>query len=193
MCGTEKIVSANSMVEGNTKSCGCLNAEHAQSIGYKVGHFKEFTHGNTRGGKATPEYAAWMNMKNRCCNKNYNGYQNYGGRGIKVCDRWLDSFENFIEDIGERSRGMSLDRINVNGNYEPSNCRWATAKEQANNTRFNKKITVFGKTKTIAEWSDISGIKYSTLKDRLKSGWSDIDVVTIPPKQFLTHSINANT
>lgn len=96
----------------------------------------------THGMSNTPEYKAWFEMKRRCYNKNRKGYKNYGGRGIKVCDRWLESFENFYEDMGDRpSPNHSLDRIDVNGNYEPSNCKWSDRTEQNYNQRFRGGVT----------------------------------------------------
>jgi len=102
-----------------------------------MGSVKKIGNRTTHGLRQHPLYKTWCNMKQRCNNPNQPKYKNWGGRGIKVCDRWLNSFENFIQDMGERPQGTSIDRINVNGNYEPNNCRWATIKEQNNNKRKN--------------------------------------------------------
>jgi len=99
----------------------------------------------------------WRSMRNRCLNPKSRGYENYGGRGIKVCDRWLGSFDNFKNDMGERLSGMTLERINNDGDYEPSNCRWATRKEQQNNKRNNILMTLNGVTKNVMEWSEELG------------------------------------
>jgi hypothetical protein len=119
-----------------------------------------------------PLYQVWAALKYRCLNPNSSKWKNYGGRGITVCKRWIDSFENFLEDMGERPEGSSLERINVDGNYEPGNCRWATQKEQQNNKRNNKKLTYKGKTQTIAEWSRELQISKVTLRERILRGWS---------------------
>lgn len=108
-------------------------------------------------------------MKSRCLNKNKKSYSDYGGRGIKVCDRWM-KFENFLEDMGERPAGMSLDRIDNNGNYCKENCRWATNHQQANNKRSNRLVTFHGVTKSASEWADDLGINRATLYDRLYRG-----------------------
>lgn len=111
-------------------------------------------------------------MIGRCCVSSHGAtYANYGGRGIKVCDRWLNSFEAFVQDMGERPTPKhSIDRINNDGHYEPGNCRWATSKQQANNKRNNRLLTVNGVTKSLQEWSRESGLKLSTLWNRIASG-----------------------
>lgn len=117
-------------------------------------------------------YKSWDCMKTRCCNKNSSNYKNYGGRGIRICDRWKDSFKNFLEDMGERPMNMSLDRINNNGDYEPNNCKWSSIKEQNNNMRCNRLITFKGRTKNLTQWAEDTGMDGSTLWHRLKNGWS---------------------
>lgn len=122
-CGNEKIVMLTNLNNGSTTSCGC----NRKGVNKK--------HGDT----GSPEHRTWKNMKRRCDNPKGNRWMQYGGRGIKVCERWLNSYENFLEDMGRKPSPIhSIDRINVNGNYEPSNCRWATPKEQSNNTTRNK-------------------------------------------------------
>ena len=129
-CGNEIIVRFDCLKSGNTKSCGCLKRE-VSSITVIGNSFK---HGHALAGKFTKEYRAWTNMKTRCYNSNVNNYHRYGGRGIKVCDRWLNDFEAFLNDVGfAPSPEYSIDRINNDGNYEPGNVKWSTASEQVNN------------------------------------------------------------
>ncbi len=138
------------------------------------------THGMSR----TSEHRAWLRIKSRCYNPNFAGYKNYGGRGITMCDRWLNSFENFYEDMGDKpSEDLSLDRIDNDGNYEPENCRWATSKQQNRNQSQSVFLTINGETKHVAEWCEISGIKHSVCKNRLWKGWSPEDAVFKKPRK----------
>lgn len=121
-------------------------------------------------------------MKNRCLNKNYPKYNHYGGKGVVVCERWLNSFEDFLNDMGERPVGMTLDRINNDGNYEPDNCRWATNIQQLNNTSKNKYIMYKDQTLTLSEWSRVLGLNYELIKSRLLNGWSIEKTFTTPKR-----------
>ena len=132
----------------------------------------------------TPEHEVYFGMMKRCYNKNYRKYKNYGGRGIVVCERWLESFDNFYEDMGDRpGKNYLLDRIDVNGNYEPGNCRWVTSKKSSRNKRTTILITYSNETKCLAEWSEVLNIKYGTLYTRIKeNGWSVEKAFTTPVK-----------
>lgn len=149
-CGNTTIIAKSSLRRGSSTSCGCFRKEHT-------------TQRNLRHGMSgTPTHYTWKNMMQRCYNRNNTGYPDYGGRGVKVCDRW-HTFENFYVDMGDKPEGMSLDRINVDGDYEPDNCRWADKYIQARNKR--NSITVEGiELKYLAEEL---GIPYSTLFGRL--------------------------
>lgn len=120
-------------------------------------------------------------MKNRCTNPEVQSYPDYGGRGIKICDRWLNSFENFYEDMGERpSNQHSIDRIDNNGDYEPSNCRWATRTEQNNNKRNIVRLTFNGKEQTLLEWSKELNISLTVLRDRVCRKWTVKQILSTP-------------
>jgi hypothetical protein len=132
-CGRVRAVLRNNLRTGNTKSCGCLNRDQATQAATQ--RFRKHGH-SYRDRKPTPEYKSWQSAKERCFLKTHPKYCNWGGRGITMCDRWKDSFEAFLADMGRRPMGTSLDRFpNNDGNYEPGNCRWATPKEQASNKR----------------------------------------------------------
>lgn len=138
-----------------------------------------FKHGHNRKEGATKTYLAWQMMKYRCLNPNCHAYALYGGRGITVCEQWMQ-FDGFLRDMGESPDGYSLDRIDVNGNYEPGNVRWATVIQQARNRRNNNLLQFNGETLTIAEWSEITGLGWETIKSRIKRGWSVGDALTLP-------------
>jgi hypothetical protein len=125
----------------------------------------------------TTTYKSWDSMKQRCCNKNNPRYSDYGGRGIKICDRWKDSYENFYKDMGARPAGTSLDRKDVKGDYTPGNCKWSGAKEQNSHTRSNNLVTYSGKTKTVTQWAKEKDINPGTLFSRLDNGWSKKDAL----------------
>ena len=141
------------------------------------------THGMTK----TPEYQAWLDMKARCCNPNYQHYSHYGGRGIGVCDRWKNSFQNFFLDMGSRPTAKhSLDRIDNDGDYCPENCRWATKAEQQNNKSTNRLITIGCVTLTIAQWTKEMGFDKTVIYNRLNSGWSEFAAVMTPVRSYKT-------
>jgi hypothetical protein len=169
-CGNRTICKGNDLRIGHTQSCGCLKKEKASEIGKILGK-SVVTHGMTN----SRLYSAWHSMKVRCTNPNTQNYKNYGGRGIAVCDEWLDSFESFRDWAmanGYRD-DLTIDRINNDGPYSPENCRWVTKKEQGSNRRSNHFITHNGETHTLKQWAEKKGISRETLNSRLFSlGWS---------------------
>ena len=162
-CGTKLNVSGLALRSGNTKSCGCLQKEIVRNIGIKNRKYFEDN---------KSEYNSWSGMKTRCLNKNNHAYKDYGGRGVMVCNEWLE-FENFYKDMGKRPKGLTLDRIDNDGNYCKENCRWATQKEQTRNTRRNRYIKFEDRNFSISQWAETLRIKPSTLWMRLyKYDWS---------------------
>ena len=119
----------------------------------------------------SPTWRVWIKMRERCNDSNHLWYKNYGGRGIKVCDRWQNSFENFFADMGERPEGMTIERKDGNKDYSPGNCIWATRKEQARNTRKNVVLVFNNESHCLAEWSEITSIPVGTLQFRISHGW----------------------
>jgi len=168
-CGNEKVVLGENLRMGYTKSCGCSHKEKSSKA--------NSTHKKT----GTVEYTAWINMLSRCYNRNKKDFKNYGGRGIEVCDRWKQ-FENFYADMGDRPENTSLDRIAVNGNYEPSNCRWATNLQQARNTRSNRLIEFDGRLAPLSEHCANAGLDYRSVHQRLKRGWNVTKALSTPLK-----------
>ena len=168
-CGT--VFSMQCRSEKGTKSCGCYAKEVARKL--LTGNKNRTTHDLS----SSSTHKSWSGMKARCQNQNHIEYPRYGGRGITMCESW-HSFENFLKDMGLRPEGCSIDRIDNEGNYEPSNCRWATDKEQARNRRNSRLLTVDGVTKTVAEWSEHeSATKATNIYRRLDLGWSDAEAV----------------
>lgn len=170
-CGKYTVVRGDHLKSGETTSCGCFNVDTLTA--------RLRTHGDTGSGL----YAVYRTMIARCENANNGQFLNYGGRGISVCPEWRRSYEAFREwaiKAGYKP-GLSIDRIDFDGDYHPDNCRWATPKMQGNNKRNNHRVTCKGVTKTIAEWADETGIPQSTIFQRIwKLGWSDEDAVTTP-------------
>jgi len=162
-CGTERTVKGSDLAGGLSKSCGCIQKEVTS---------ENIKHGHNRKEKRSRTYQTWRDMLGRCRNKNHRGYKRYGGRGILVCDSWIGSFEAFLSDMGERPEGKTIDRIETDGNYEPSNCKWSTPKEQANNMSRNRYLEFNGERLTVSQWADKQGISYNTLIARIRRGWA---------------------
>jgi hypothetical protein len=150
-------------------------------------------HGQAKDGAVTPEYKSWQSMRLRCKSESSSNYESYGGRGIRICERWLESFENFYEDMGPRpSIAHSLDRIDVNGDYTPENCRWATRTEQNRNTRANVLVEYMGRSMCIAELANATGVPYNTMYSRIKNGWSVERAVDPAGVQSAAHVVDRN-
>lgn len=162
-CGTARRVNANGLTSGRSTSCGCYAKELLAS---------QATHGHQKGGKHSPTFTVWRSMVRRCVSPKHPSYKNYGGRGIAVCERWK-GFEAFLEDMGERPKGKTLDRIDNDGNYCKENCRWVSMKENSNNRRNNRLLTLHGKTHTVSEWAALTGLNESTIRVRLFRGATD--------------------
>lgn len=161
-CGVECWRPGTLLRRGKIRSCGC-RIWHGEPV-----HESE-------------EYAAWANMIQRCTNEKATGWQNYGGRGIRVCDEWSTSFSRFIADVGMKpSSEHSLDRIDVNGNYEPTNVRWATGAMQALNKRTNHRICIQGESLTVEEWAQRLGVNSQVIHGRLRRGWAPERAVAEP-------------
>lgn len=165
-CGKEKVISRSHLVTGASRSCGCKIAEASKS---------RATHGSSK----SRLYTIWQGMKRRCNNKNEKSYQHYGGRGITVCNEWLHDFIAFKtwSEASGYSDELSIDRIDVNGNYSPENCRWIPFNEQARNRRNTKIITINGVAKTITEWCNESPVTTTTVYQRIRDGWSKEEAI----------------
>ena len=181
-CGNETIVKSDDLKRGKTKSCGCLRVEVSRNR-MKVSSVK---HNKTK----HPLYSVWTNMKSRCYTPTDNEYKNYGVRGIKVCDEWREDFMAFYNwaFANGYKKGLSIDRINNDGDYEPNNCRWATVRQQINNRRCTILLTYKDRTLPLAEWATVTGINYCTLYKRYQYEWSTERILTTPKGRY-THGI----
>jgi hypothetical protein len=178
-CGNTKVVTNSQLRNGKTKSCGCMKTESAmRAAKASIKH----------GMRGCPEYRLWQSMLNRCRNTNITRYvEHYSGRGIKVCEQWQRSFEVFFADMGPRpTTKHSLDRIDVNSDYTPENCRWATATEQQRNKRNTIMVTWNGETKCIRDWEDSLGDAKEILYNRLRNGWPVEKAFTTPSRKKVT-------
>ncbi len=165
-CGNQTTVTGPNLRNENTKSCGCLRSEETN---------KRLTKHNR---SHSVEYSTWSQMKRRCFSTDDIGYHRYGGRGITVCERWM-SFENFYADMGSKPFGMTLERIDVNKDYEPSNCTWATREDQAKNKRMTIKLTYDGMTMCLKDWSKKIGKPYTTMLLHYKRGYSTENILGV--------------
>lgn len=176
-CGNKVIARGDGLHNGDYQSCGCYQKEQVAKALRKTAT----KHGFAPRGHPTREYKTWAQMKNRCSNPKAHNFSLYGGRGIRVCDRWFNSFETFFQDMGFcPSQKHSIERIDTNGDYHPENCKWATAIEQANNTRRNRFLEFQGRKMTIAQWSRETGIAYANIYHRINHGWSIRHALTTP-------------
>ena len=161
-CGWFKITNGNALQIGTTTSCGCARTIHGESD--------------------SPLHKVWTAMRERCNNPRNRSFKNYGGRGIKVCQRWGD-FRLFISDMGPRPPGTTIDRIDNDGNYEPANCQWATYLEQNQHTRRTRKISAGGRTMTVANWARELGGSRIIIHNRLRDGWTEEKACLTPIRQ----------
>jgi len=167
-CGTEKLIATGSIRSGDTRSCGCLHKETAGAHLKKHGMFNR------------PEHTVWRKMVERCTSPKCKDFPRYGGRGVGVCAAWLESFANFYADMGPRPDGMSIDRIDNDGNYEPANCRWATKAQQSANRSDNVHIEHCGRRQTLTQWANEAGLRPGTLWHRIRAGWPAERALTTP-------------
>lgn len=173
ICGKDKRVRQAGLLYKN-KGCKCVN-------------------GKKHGLHKSPEYQAYLGMRQRCYNKKAISYNNYGGRGITVCERWLDSFQNFYDDMGPRPSGQySLDRIDVNQNYSPENCKWSTLEEQANNKRDSVHYVYNGESLSIRQIARKFNLKVTTLQGRIESGWSISEAIEVPVVKYQKYKQKRN-
>lgn len=160
-CGREKVVALFRMTNGHTRSCGCIKGEANRKHGM---------HG-------TPTYNTWCAMKQRCAYPQHDSYEYYGARGITVCQRWRDSFEAFLADMGERPEGMTIDRIDSAGNYEPGNCRWAPEDEQVRNRSSTILVERDGRKQCVKDWCDELGLDPDQVYGRIRRGASPAEAL----------------
>lgn len=169
-CGTVSTVDRGNAVAGRTRSCGCKKR-------------------SLNGEWNSPTYRSWKAMRERCLIPTSKDFLRYGARGVTVCDRWANDFNAFLADMGKRPKGMSLDRIDTLGNYEPGNCRWATPAQQSANRLNTAFLTVNGETLPLSEWARRLGTTPSVLRDRKAAGWSDEDTASKPIRKYNKNTV----
>jgi hypothetical protein len=167
-CGNEKKVPSRALFSGKSKSCGCMSKALASESIKKHGQYK------------SREYGSWCAMKQRCLNPDSKHFRRYGERGIGICNQWIDSFEQFLADMGRRPKDTTLERIDNNQGYFPENCMWASRRQQQNNTSRNRVISAFGESMTVTMWSRKIGIPLSCLVSRVHRGWDADRALTQP-------------
>lgn len=165
-CGNVIVTAGKLLRSGESASCGCLRKERSSA----AARVAKTIHGHTSGGNSRT-YRIWANMVSRCTNPRFDSFRHYGARGISVCESWK-TFSNFLEDMGPAPEGLTLDRIDGNGNYQASNCRWVTSKQQAENTSRTVWLEFDGQRLSMSEWSRRRGLQVQTVAARLKRGWS---------------------
>lgn len=179
-CGKTVVVPHVCLLKDNTRSCGCLQKEHASRNARKAIAART-KHGESK----TVEWVTWKDMRQRCNNPNIRTYARYGGRGIKVCDRWEDEengYRNFLQDMGRRpSPAHSLHRIDNDGGYTPENCEWVTSSVQQRNRCNSHFLTAWGRKQTVAAWAEETGIPYSVISQRAFAGWTPEVNLSTPP------------
>ena len=176
VCGAYVRVNINNLRSGHTRSCGCFRKEEVSKRRKSHGHTVVFKNG--RKGYSV-EYQSWSHARNRCRNRNNPDYADYGGRGITFCKRW-DSFELFLQDMGPRPDGTSLNRLENNKNYEPGNCAWSTDPEQQRNKRNVVRLTYAGRTQTLPAWAEEKQLGLETVRERLRKGWTVEEALETP-------------
>lgn len=179
-CGKTKIVRLCNLISGATKSCGCIANE------FLIQRNKNNKYASTHLKSKTRIYRIWEDIKQRCYNKKQANYKWYGAKGISMCVEWKDSFENFCAWalLNGYNEQLTIDRIDANGNYEPSNCRWVTSREQARNKSSNIYVTINGETKVLKDWCETYCISYATVQTRIRGGWGIVKAIQTPVKHI---------
>lgn len=176
-CGVVKLVQRGNLLNGTSRSCGCLKMDTL------------LAHARTHGKSKTRTYSIWLGMRDRCRDEKDRRYSDYGARGIRVCEQWSD-FAQFLSDMGEAPPSMSIDRINNDGDYEPTNCRWATPAEQARNRRSNIIVTIDGETGCLLDWTKRFGLPYKLVRARIRVlGWEPVRALTEPAHSCSTRRL----